>query len=160
MPVQSNFASTMRRMAADSPRMVEQELKNAMALAETEIKRRTPVGQRYDESGRPTGPSGDLRASIHASPVKRTKNTLTGTVSSPLDYARYVEYGTRAHIIDPLKPGGHLRFWSEGEIRFARRVKHPGMRGHFMFKMGTEAASKRFETSGAARLRAWVLKYG
>jgi hypothetical protein len=43
-------------------------------------------------------------------------------------YGAYMELGTRAHIIRPKRPGGWLRFISNGQVRFARVVHHPGTR--------------------------------
>jgi len=39
---------------------------------------------------------------------------------------RFLEFGTKAHIIRPRKPGGRLRFSVNGEGVSAAQVMHPG----------------------------------
>ena len=73
---------------------------------------------------------------------------VTGTLSNSVDYAPHVEYGTglwgpshAKYLIEPKKPGGFLR-WIDpvtGQPVFARRVMHPGSKGHFMLTKGANA---------------------
>jgi hypothetical protein len=72
--------------------------------------------------------TGALRASIHAT---RT-GSLAWKIASPLPYARFVEEGTRAHVIRPH--GKFLRFQASGGVVYARRVNHPGTKARRMFE--------------------------
>jgi hypothetical protein len=74
------------------------------------------------------------------------------SVEASVNYAAFVEYGTRAHIIRP-RNGGFLRFAANGHsarltgsVRrggtavFAREVHHPGTRPHPFLVPGARAA--------------------
>ena len=50
---------------------------------------------------------------------------VEGELTNIAPYARYVEYGTRAHII-LAKNAQALRFVQAGKVRFAKSVRHPG----------------------------------
>lgn len=69
--------------------------------------------------------TGRLRRSI-ASDQEASGNTVEGRVftSSDVPYARYVEEGTRPHIIEAK--GKALAFVMGGKQVFAKRVHHPG----------------------------------
>lgn len=47
-------------------------------------------------------------------------------VTTRANHARWVNFGTRAHVITPKTPGGRLRFFKGGRTVFAQRVNHPG----------------------------------
>jgi len=47
-------------------------------------------------------------------------------VFAAAEYAPYVEFGTRPHVIRPRPGRKALRFFSNGEAIIRRRVKHPG----------------------------------
>lgn len=47
------------------------------------------------------------------------------SVTSNNAIAGYLETGTRPHVIS-AKPGGTLRFVQNGQVRFAKSVRHPG----------------------------------
>jgi hypothetical protein len=66
-----------------------------------------------------------------------------------VDYAVFVEYGTRAHVIRPRKPGGVLAFQTAEGTVFTREVHHPGTRANpfaaraaqgFLDSLGADAA--------------------
>jgi len=65
--------------------------------------------------------TGTLRDSIAV--VKDGGSYHIGPVG--VEYAKYVEYGTKPHVI-MAKPGGVLAFQSGGGTAFAKSVKHPG----------------------------------
>lgn len=66
--------------------------------------------------------TGNLLKSIGWAPFRGGAYVYAAT-----EYARYVEYGTRPHLIRPKPPNKALRWLTpEGKARFARRVKHPG----------------------------------
>lgn len=63
--------------------------------------------------------------------------TVTGTVvkapfAFTVPYARFLETGTRPHVIRPKRAGGVLVFFSAkaGRTVFARQVNHPGSTKH------------------------------
>lgn len=98
--------------------------------------------------------TGELRASWYQLPTNKTHFAIwpayESGVASNVDYAPYVEYGTRPHIIEPKKPGGVLH-WVDpgsGEDVFARRVHHPGTAGQHMIAIG--AAMTEFEIDSGA----------
>jgi hypothetical protein len=83
------------------------------------------------EAGRPPG---YMRSKIRWD-MGRDAVGLYVDISSPARTARdnapyglFLEVGTRAHIIRPKRQGGWLRFVSNGQVRFARVVHHPGTR--------------------------------
>jgi hypothetical protein len=70
--------------------------------------------------------SGDLKASIHATISYGPTGDLMARVGSDLPYAELVDRGTPPHIIRP-KNGQVLRFVTkQGEVVYARSVRHPG----------------------------------
>ncbi len=80
--------------------------------------------------------TGQLRRSVTVGPQTTTGGRIATTISvkpqrspsSPdnLDVARFTERGTRAHEIRPKARGGTLRWTSNGQVRFAKVVQHPG----------------------------------
>jgi hypothetical protein len=44
---------------------------------------------------------------------------------APANHAKFIEYGTKAHVIRP-KRGKFLRFYVGGNVVYARKVNHPG----------------------------------
>jgi HK97 gp10 family phage protein len=65
--------------------------------------------------------TGTLRDSIAV--VKDGSTYHIGPVG--VEYAKYVEYGTKPHVI-MAKAGGVLAFQVGGSTRYAKSVKHPG----------------------------------
>ena len=51
----------------------------------------------------------------------------TSIVGLRAKHARYLEFGTRPHEIEPRRARA-LAFWLRGRLIFARRVLHPGIR--------------------------------
>lgn len=96
--------------------------------------------------------TGKLRESWYQLPTAKTHYAIwpayESGVATDVDYAPYVEYGTRPHIIEPKKPGGVLHWVDPGSGKdvFARRVHHPGTHGQHMVALG--AAMTEFETEG------------
>jgi hypothetical protein len=92
-------------------------------------KRRAPTSP-HGSGGRP---SGYLRSRIswemHRDPVG-----LYVDIASPArtpqgePYGLFMEVGTRPHVIRPRNPGGWLRWFEGGKVRFAKVVHHPGTR--------------------------------
>ncbi len=65
--------------------------------------------------------TGRLRDSI----ILRRAGEAEYVVEATAPYAGYVEYGSRPHTIEPRRARA-LRIAAEGEVVFARRVRHPG----------------------------------
>jgi hypothetical protein len=71
--------------------------------------------------------SGHLRSTIGDRTTVVGPTVLT-EVYATARYARYIESGTRPHVIVPRR-ARVLRFEIGGRVVFARRVNHPGYRG-------------------------------
>jgi len=69
--------------------------------------------------------TGWLAGSGYVNPVGMG-GTASYTVGFGASYARFVEYGTKPHMIYPRAAGGVLRFETGGQIVFSRYVHHPG----------------------------------
>lgn len=70
--------------------------------------------------------TGQLRASVR---VRVQGNTATIFAGTKLNYARYVDEGTRPHVIRTVKKKA-LRWPTTGGYAFAKYVNHPGFKGH------------------------------
>lgn len=71
--------------------------------------------------------TGRLRASIQGEARRTWTLRPQFTVFSEVEYAPYVNDGTRPHVIRP-KNAKALRFVVDGQVVFARVVNHPGTR--------------------------------
>jgi len=71
--------------------------------------------------------TGRLRASIKADPPRLLTFRPSVTIGSNVEYAEFVNDGTRPHIIRPRR-GRALRFVVGGRVVYARVVHHPGTR--------------------------------
>ena len=141
------------------PEFWAQEARNFSSDLVREVRALTPVGVKVDKkTGVPVGPSGDLKKSIRPVPARGSKWSWTVGVWSAKDYARHVEYGTKAHIIQ-AQAGHYLRFWASGSVQFAKRVKHPGTQGHFMFLRGSRIAETQWKGSSRARLNQFMRQF-
>lgn len=80
-----------------------------------------------------------LRESITA---KATANTAT--VQAAAKYASWVENGTAPHSISARRKKA-LRFVQNGQVRFARQVKHPGSKPRPFMREAQEKAAPLFE---------------
>lgn len=121
-------------------KMLAKELQQALTRTlldiEATAKERCPVD------------TGRLRASITPDVVSATE----GYVGTNVAYAAAVEYGTRPHEIRPRK--ARVLAWKDrksGELRFARKVNHPGTAAHpFLepaYLEGKRAAQKHFDAA-------------
>lgn len=88
--------------------------------------------------------TGRLRASIRADPPRIFSLRGSVTVGSDVEYAGYVNDGTRPHVIRPRRTGGVLRFSVGGQVVYARVVNHPGTRARpFLDRALREVAAQR-----------------
>lgn len=75
--------------------------------------------------GRFKNRTGYLRAGIVARLLASSFRSVQWEILSLAPYSRYVESGTRPHMILP-RNGVALRFMMNGQEVFARKVNHPG----------------------------------
>lgn len=121
-------------------KMLAEEIKTALTRTlldiEATAKERCPVD------------TGRLRASITPDMVGPTE----GYVGTNVAYAAAVEYGSRPHEIRPRK--ANVLAWKDretGEMRFAKKVNHPGTAARpFLepaYLEGQKAAEKHFNAA-------------
>lgn len=99
----------LRRMAAGLGRRTDEAVRGLASFFIDEARSRAPVR------------TGRLRRSIGL----RREDSSRYVVEASAPYAGYVEYGSGPHIIEPRR-AFLLRFSVDGEIRYAKRVRHPG----------------------------------
>ena len=86
--------------------------------------------------------------------IRSIGSTIEGTralVGVKVDYARFLEWGTRPHEIRP-RHARALRFVIRGRVIFAKRVWHPGIRPRLFVLSAAEALRAELDdlTSGVA----------
>lgn len=87
--------------------------------------------------------TGRLRSSIRAEPPRIFSLRGSLTVGSDLEYAGFVNDGTRPHQIRP-KNASVLRFVVGGRVVYAKVVNHPGTRARpFLDRALREVAAQR-----------------
>ena len=87
--------------------------------------------------------TGRLRASIRAEPPRIFSLRGSVTVGSDVEYAGFVNDGTRPHQIRPVRAQA-LRFRVGGRIVYAKVVNHPGTRARpFLDRALREVAQAR-----------------
>ena len=87
--------------------------------------------------------TGRLRSSIRAEPPRIFSLRGSVTVGSDLEYAAWVNDGTRPHQIRPRTKRA-LRFVVNGQVVFARVVNHPGTKANpFLDRALREVAAQR-----------------
>jgi hypothetical protein len=72
--------------------------------------------------------TGRLRSG-HREEVGVRAGRVYGLVTNDVEYAELVHEGTGPYTIRPRRPGGVLRFETDGQVVFARSVQHPGTKG-------------------------------
>jgi len=75
--------------------------------------------------GRFKNQTGRLRAGIVAEFVRSSENSARWDIISKARYSKFVEQGTRPHVIVPVRAVA-LRFVINGRVIFASKVNHPG----------------------------------
>lgn len=87
--------------------------------------------------------TGRLRSSIRAEPPRFFSLRGSVTVGSDLEYAAFVNDGTRPHVIRPRR-AQVLRFQIGGRTVFAKVVNHPGTKARpFLDRALREVAAAR-----------------
>jgi hypothetical protein len=111
--------SGFRRMAARTVQILTNEVRDAaQAAAEDGAQEARTVGRFKDRTGK-------LRAGIVARFVSDSGQSARWEIVSKAKYSKFVEQGTRPHIIVPVRATA-LRFVVNGNVVFARKVNHPG----------------------------------
>lgn len=114
------------------PSLVSKWLTEVSLFLESEVKLITPVRD------------GTLRNSIAAQPVEIGADVISTGVSTSLSYAIPVELGSKPHDI-VAKPGKTLAFQIGGGLVFAKKVRHPGTDGYFMFAQTEKSAQPEIQ---------------
>lgn len=156
MSVTAGVSDYYGRLSRQFPSFLRDEARHVGELTTREVASRTPVGRRVDQNtGADLGPSGRARRSWKPIPPRRIADGYESGASSGVAYVPELENGAPAHIIPQggRAAGVWLRFWSHGELRFAREVHHPGMRGHFMMERGLREAERRYQSEADRRLQ-------
>lgn len=91
-------------------------------------------------------PPGTLQRAIRHGPVGRTGSGVRFKLEAPGIEAKTTDAGARPHVIRPRRTGGVLTFHSDGAVRFARVVQHPG-------NVGTGWWAKAIRKHGPETLR-------
>lgn len=78
------------------------------------------------------------------STARRWSGRARFSVGTNVEYAAYIEFGTRPHEITP-NDNQALHFYVNGMEVFATHVEHPGTRPYPYMRPGAEAAARRAE---------------
>ena len=127
----------LKRAFMRAPQFVSRELDGWMQATtlhlEREIVLRTPKKE------------GTLQKSIGSEVQKVGQFGVAGIVSTALNYAEPVEFGSKPHEIKP-KPGKYLHFMIRGVPVFTKKpIQHPGSKGAFMFTKALQANINHIE---------------
>lgn len=98
--------------------------------------------------------SGDLRKSIKIG-TRARGGTVTASVRTKLFYAKFVEYGTAAHLVNG-KLGGSLFF---GGI-FAKQVMHPGSRAKAFLRPALDSTANAAVVAVGEQIKKRLTKEG
>lgn len=103
---------------ADAPARINAGMRGAIGRSTRFLR-----GLAYENINKDTGRT----AGTIGSTLVGAGSSVSGHVGSNDRVARYLEYGTRPHVIRPRNARA-LRFVSGGRVVFARAVNHPGTR--------------------------------
>lgn len=125
-----------------------------------EIRRRTPHGVKWSPPGAPFAvavPTSHLHDSIDKD---RKGNWVHGhyrwVVSTNVEYAPYVEYGTRPHLIAPHNAKSSLVYYMGGNETGSKVVHHPGTRPVLMFSRSVPTMRPRISYIASPHINAWA----
>lgn len=111
--------SSFRRVAAKSVERLQTGVRDAVRNAAQEgAEEARTVGRFKDRTGK-------LRAGIVAEFVRSSENSARWDIVSTAKYSKFVESGTRPYVIVPVRATA-LRFVINGQVIFAKKVRHPG----------------------------------
>jgi hypothetical protein len=111
-----------RSSMADLFFAISEGAKEAVTLAAKAAERRAQQTTLFKDR------TGVLRKSIQGSATTETRGGFRSKVRAGVGvkYARPVHDGSVPHVIAARKPGGFLKFVSQGKLVFRRYVIHPG----------------------------------
>jgi HK97 gp10 family phage protein len=121
----SRLTEALQQAAQQSGITTQQVLIQAANHILAEMESRVPVK------------SGVLRNSLGVQ--VETDKVIIGPRADQAPYAGFVEFGTKAHIIEPKKAGGVLVFNVGGTKVFTRKVRHPGTKAQPYVRPAFEA---------------------
>jgi hypothetical protein len=111
--------SSFRRVAAKSIERLQTGVRDAVRNAAQEgAEEAKRVGRFKDHTGK-------LRSGIVAEYIRSSDSSARWDIVSKMKYSKFVEQGTRPHVIVPVRALA-LRFVINGQVIFARKVNHPG----------------------------------
>lgn len=85
--------------------------------------------------------TGAMRQSLFARAIPKGREVGHDLQRAP--HARFVQFGTRPHVITPSKKKA-LRWPAGGTFAFAKRVNHPGYRGDAYLARAADDAVRQF----------------
>lgn len=131
-------AHLLDALAAGVRGLLEQVQRQATRLASGRVLRRR---------------TGHLVRSIGPPVVTQTAQELTGELAVGAHYAPYLEYGTRPYVIYPVT--ATVLRWRDprGQYRYARWVRHPGLRPRPFFEPAWAQMAQRAEATLGALIR-------
>lgn len=102
------------------------------------------LASRTAERARAEAPArtGALRNSIQPEPTTLAGDTIRGGVRAAAEYGIFVHEGTRPHPIVAVRAQA-LRFVMNGQVVYAKSVKHPGTRPDRFFLRALNAEGPR-----------------
>jgi len=104
--------------------------------------------------------TGRLKASWRRTNRVRAEGGYTVRIYNRQDYAPYVEWDTRPHVIN-AKPGGWLAFrGKDGRMVFRKSVRHPGTMGAHMLGRAMATTARILPREGEERMRVWAREAG
>lgn len=120
----------------------------------------TPIGVHWvptgDDSAVPVT-SGKLKKSWEKDRVGKwmIRNVYTWKISTNVEYAPHVEYGTAPHIITPKKASRLVWYDMQGK-HTAKVVRHPGTKPVYMLTRAVNHTKVMVPWIGGPVLRAWA----
>jgi HK97 gp10 family phage protein len=121
----SRLADALRKSAQQSDATTQSVLVQSSGYILAEMEARVPVR------------SGNLRASLGVRVHAHSVTIGPDEVKAP--YAKYVEFGTKPHVIKPKTPDGVLRWSNGGQVFYAKKVNHPGTKAQPFVRPAFEA---------------------
>lgn len=126
-------ASALKKVFKMAPVIANEEYKKSLERIALKV---VQVAQLNAPVGKYKG-GGNLRQSIRYKPYG--SNAYLVWVNA--DYGRYVEEGTRPHVIVPRR-APRLAFQKDGKWVFAKRVNHPGTKAQPFFGPAVDEANR------------------
>jgi len=104
------------------------------------------IGELADYAERTMREEAPKRTGALRKSIRKAVSSMEAEIGSQVPYAVYVEYGTRPHIITPVKARA-LRFEVGKEIVFTRLVQHPGAKPNPFVRRTAEKTTRRVSST-------------